>query len=109
VTGTLVDIDSERAAIDSVWFSFKAAILADDRAAAVQHFDPAERDRYAKSFELMGSRFSEWPKAWSDLTPIDIGAEVAIYAFTQTEDDVEKVYSVSFVKHPGLGWLVSEL
>lgn len=108
-TETRGGLDSDRAAIDSVWNSFKAAVLADDKTAAVQHFNPFKRDGYAKTFDLMGNEFSEWPKTWSDPTPISIGTDVAIYVFTHAEDDGERTYSVYFVKHPHLGWLLLQL
>ena len=104
-----IDVESDLAAIHSIWHSFKAAVQAGDKAAAVQYFNPYKRDGIAEKFELMGSEFSERPKSWSEFTPVSVGADVAVFTFTQTEDRGELTYSVYFVRHPDLGSLLSQL
>ena len=104
-----IEVESDIAAIDSIWHSFMASVMAGDIAGAVQYFNPIERDGAAKKFELMGTFFRESPSTWSDFTPISISDDVARYTYTQTEDDGKRTYEVYFVRHPNLGWLLSKL
>ena len=103
-----IAIESDMAEIEALWISLHVAIVANDRQAALRHFNPEAREAHAELFEGMGSEFSKMANTWSDFTPVSIGEEVAIYAFDQEESEGVRGYSVMFVRHPELGWLIQQ-
>ena len=105
----LTNLESDQMAIETVWFGFKAALLADDADAALLFVNPDIRDEFEEMFKLIGQGLSTWPSSWSEIKAIEIGDEIAIYVFTQVEDDGEKIYSVYFVRHPDRGWVIQQL
>ena len=105
----LLALEAEMAAIESVWYGYHDALKANDIEAALAHINPDARDRYSRLFEDMGSHLLNLATNWKDLTPISIGDEVAYYAFNQIEDGKERGYSVMFVRHPELGWVIQQM
>ena len=100
------EIETDKAAIESVWNGFQAALLANDIQLAGQYFAPYSRERYVKLLEQMGSQMSKMPDGWSEFTPIRIGSELAVYGFIQKETNGDRLHSVTFVLYPGYGWLI---
>ena len=109
IVAGLVAIESDMAAIEGVLQSFNEAVRAGDQEAALAQINPDARDRFESLIEAMGTHAQKWATNWKDLTPIDIGDEVAVYAFIQIEDGKERGYSIVFVRHPKLGWLIQQL
>jgi hypothetical protein len=103
------DIEVDVETIRTVWNEFKAALASGNLELAVTFFSRSSRERHKALLERMGSSLTEWPSTWSELTPIDIGDEVALFAFFQNEDGEKKVYSVVFVREPGYGWRIQQL
>ncbi len=109
VVADLVAIESTMAAIEAVWVGLQEAMKANDRKGALKYFSTDARDKYARQHELMGSGFRKAPYDWLDFTPIEIGDEEAIYAFTQIEDGKERLYTVFFVHEPESGWVIQQM
>ncbi len=104
-----VAIEADMAAIESVLRIYNQAIRDGDQESALAQVNPDSRSRFEGLVEALGSSAKEWATNWQDVTPIDIGDEIAIYAVVQIEDGVETGYSILFVRHPKLGWLIQQM
>ncbi len=108
-SGADAEVESDMVAIESLWHSLQMALLANDPQFVLQHFTPSSRERYTQLFELMGPAMSKMPGTWSDFTAIEIGPQIAMYAFTQKETNGDRLHTVSFVRHPRYGWLIQSM
>lgn len=103
-----VDIESDMVAIESLWSSLKTALIIGDVEAAGAHFAPYRRDRYKRQFERMGPQMSKVPSKWRKFTPLEVGTDLATYAFIQEESSGHRTHIVTFVRLPEFGWLIQD-
>ena len=108
IVAGLAIIESDMAAIEDVLQRFNEAVRANDQEAALALVNPHARDTIAGLIEAMGSHSQEWATNWKNLMPLEIDDEVAIYTVVQIEDGKEWLYSITFVRHPKLGWLIQQ-
>ena len=107
--------EGDIAEISSIWSSFLAAAQTGDKEAALEFFNPDERAKGREVFDAVGNLFSDYINelAASEIIPIDISDDVALFALTppcdETDKDLCKTYSLYFVNHPYLGWRLSSL
>lgn len=100
----------ELAEIELLWNSYVATVHADDKVAALELFNPAKRGKYEKVFDSMGPFFKEQYSNVLEFIPIHLSDEMATYALCRPSELYGyEIFSVHFVKHPELGWRLSQL
>lgn len=101
--------DLETRTIRMLWSEFVSAILAGDATLASMHFSTASRARYAQLFSMFGSSLPMVASNWSDLTPIDLDSDFAVFALEQNENGAIHLYSIRFVREEGYGWRIDRM
>jgi len=100
----------ELAEIELLWNSYVTTVQADDKEAALEFFNPAKREKYKEIFDSMGPFFKEQYFNVLEFVPITLSDEVAVYSLCVSSEKYGfEIFPVSFVRHPELGWRLSQL
>jgi len=104
--GTSPNVEADEITINDVWNGFGSALSSNNRGLAAQYFASYSIGMYEALLDQMGDQVLIVPSRWSNFTPIRIGNDLAVFAFTQSELVGDRIHTITFVREPGFGWRI---
>ena len=101
-----LDVAADIEAVNTVWNDFSIALRNGDVASYGNFFSTESRSDNIEAIALMGSFAVNYADEWSNLRPVEVTQDFALFVISRVDPNGPRDFPVYFIREPGLGWRI---